>query len=96
MKLENGKLYKINNDGADVRQTKTIPFVRVKGQLTDFRIGVSEEFETQPTSLNDLDISTEITESGFFNSTSLCLVDYIGYNGSGIVVVKGVSLKKIN
>lgn len=95
MKLEKNILYRVV-EGTDVKQTKTIPLIRVKGQPITFKIGVSEEFETQPTSLSELDTTDEINNVGFYNSTSLMLINYLGFEGDGVVVVKGLSLKPLN
>lgn len=96
-KLENGALYQVI-EGADNRQTKTIPLIRVKGNDITFKMGVALEFETKPTQLSDLDTTDEISKAGFYNSFSLQQIDYLGYSGdeNNIVVVKGVLLKKIS
>lgn len=96
MKLENGALYRVVC-GTDTKETKTIPMVRVKGASITWKMGVSEEFETQPTALSDLETSSEISAIGFYNSSSLLLIDYLGYSGVGAtVIVKGVKLVKIS
>jgi hypothetical protein len=96
MKLEAGALYRVAY-GADTKETKTIPLVRVKGASITFKMGVSEEFTTQPTTLAELDTTNEISAVGFYNSSSLLLIDYLGYNGAGAtVVIKGVKLIKIS
>jgi hypothetical protein len=95
-RLENGALYQVI-EGADNRQTKTIPVVRVKGDSVDFKMGVALEFDTPPTQLSDLDTTDEISSAGWYHSNSLQQVDYLGYTGNNsIVVVKGVLLKKIS
>lgn len=96
-KLESGALYRVV-EGADTRQTKTIPLVRVKGEAITFKMGLQGEFaaDNQPTQLSDLDTTSEISAVGFYQSTSLQLIDYLGYTGNGIVVIKGIQLKKIS
>lgn len=94
--LENGALYRVVY-GSDTKETKTIPLVRVKGASITWKMGVNEEFETPPTALSDLETSNEISAVGFYNSSSLLLIDYLGYSGTdATVVVKGVKLVKIS